>query len=112
MLVPERWIRSTVSDGWVELEGEVDYYFSEKEDAERTIQYLPGVRGVTNEIRIRMPKVLPREFRKAIEEATVRHAHRRTQTRSIPRLSRSTSSRWCAERSAFEMEFRESEAID
>lgn len=75
VLVPERWIRSTVSDGWVQLEGEVDY-FSEKEDAEESIQYLPGVRGITNAIQIRVPKVLPHEVRKSIEEAIMRHAHR------------------------------------
>ncbi len=75
VLVPERWIRSTVSDGWVKLEGEVDY-FSEKEDATEAIQHLAGVRGITNELQIRLPKVYSQDVRKSIEEAIVRHAHR------------------------------------
>lgn len=72
-LVPERRIRSTVTDGWVTLEGDVDYG-SQKEDAERAVRYLAGVRGITNQIEVDVPKVLPYDVRKAIEEALVRHA--------------------------------------
>jgi len=77
VLVPEQKIRSTVSDGWVTLEGDVDY-FSEKEDAESAVRYLVGVRGITNDIEIKPPRVLPYDVMKSIEEALTRHVHRET----------------------------------
>ena len=49
VLVPSYKIHSTVANGWVTLEGEVEYY-SERKDAERAVAHLPGVRGVTNKI--------------------------------------------------------------
>jgi osmotically-inducible protein OsmY len=51
-LVPNELIQSTVSDGWVTLEGQVDYW-RERTDAERAIRYLAGVVGVINKITIR-----------------------------------------------------------
>src|SRR3954447_2144359 len=46
-LLPDDAVKVTVSKGWVTLEGEVDWQF-EKEDAERAVRRLTGVRGVTN----------------------------------------------------------------
>src|SRR5687767_5406726 len=40
-LVPDERIQSSVSDGWVTLEGEVDYW-RERTDAERVIRRLTG----------------------------------------------------------------------
>lgn len=40
-------VHVTVSKGWVTLEGEVEWQF-EKEDAERVVRRLAGVKGVTN----------------------------------------------------------------
>lgn len=73
--VPADRIRSTVSDGWVTLEGTVSQ-FSEREDPERTIQHLRGVRGVTNRITVSGPKVKPEKVRSMIEEALERRAER------------------------------------
>lgn len=75
VFVPETRIRSTVSDGWVTLEGQVDYW-SQRQDAERAVRNLAGVRGVSNSIEITPPKVLPLEVRRAIEQALERQAER------------------------------------
>ena len=55
-LVPNELIQSTVTDGWVTLEGEVDYW-RERNDAERAIRQLAGVVGVINKITIRKQEV-------------------------------------------------------
>ena len=49
-LIPGRRIRSTVSAGWVTLEGCVDRW-REREAAEHTVLRLQGVVGVINQIR-------------------------------------------------------------
>jgi osmotically-inducible protein OsmY len=74
-LVPNELIRSTVGDGWVTLEGDVDYW-REREDAERAILRLAGVVGVTNQITIRKRPVDPKELREHIEYALERRADR------------------------------------
>lgn len=74
-LVPNEFIRSTVSNGWVTLEGEVEYW-REREDAERAILRLAGVVGVTNQITIRKRPVNPSELREQIEYALERRADR------------------------------------
>lgn len=74
-LVPNELIQSTVSNGWVTLEGDVDYW-REREDAERAILRLAGVVGVTNQITIRTRPVDPRELREHIEYALERRADR------------------------------------
>lgn len=74
-LVPNEFIQSTVSNGWVTLEGDVDYW-REREDAERAILRLAGVVGVTNQITIRRRPVDPKELREHIEYALERRADR------------------------------------
>jgi len=78
VFVPETRIRSTVSDGWVTLEGDVDYW-SERDDAEKAVRNLAGVRGVSNKVEIKPPKVIPYDVRKAIEGALERQAEREAQ---------------------------------
>ena len=74
-LVPDERIRSTVSDGWVTLEGDVDLW-REREDAEKAVLKLAGVVGVLNMIRI-LPKAIdPKELREEIEDALDRRAER------------------------------------
>jgi osmotically-inducible protein OsmY len=41
-----------VSDGWITLEGQVEWWY-QKDAAENTVRYLLGVRGVSNLITIR-----------------------------------------------------------
>ena len=73
--IPDERIRSTVSDGWVTLEGAVNQ-LSESEEAERAVHHLRGVRGVTNKIEVSGPKVKPEKVRSMIEEALERRAER------------------------------------
>jgi osmotically-inducible protein OsmY len=73
--VPDEQIRSTVSDGWVTLEGEVNLW-RERQDAERTVLRLEGVVGVINKITIVLRKVDPEELREEIEYALERRADR------------------------------------
>jgi osmotically-inducible protein OsmY len=73
-LVPSDRIHSTVTNGWVTLEGEVEYY-SERVDAERAVGHLPGVRGVTNKIAIGAP-VESERVKFLIEDVLERRADR------------------------------------
>lgn len=74
-LVPDERIKSTVSDGWVTLEGDVDFWH-QREDAERAVLRLGGVIGVTNEITVAPMRVDPKELREEIEYALERRADR------------------------------------
>lgn len=74
-LVPNELIKSTVSNGWVTLEGEVDYW-RERSDAERAIRRLAGVVDVTNKITIRKQAVDQKQLREEIEFALERRADR------------------------------------
>lgn len=74
-LVPNELIKSTVADGWVTLEGDVDYW-REREDAERAILRLAGVVGVINQLTIRKRAVDPKELREHIEYALEQRADR------------------------------------
>jgi osmotically-inducible protein OsmY len=62
----------TVSKGWVTLRGDVEWQF-QKEDAERVVRRLSGVKGVTNLIVVR-PRVTPSELKQKIEQALIRSA--------------------------------------
>lgn len=74
--IPADRIRSTVSDGQVTLEGEVDS-LTHRDDAERAIQHLAGVRMVDNTIIVRLPKVLQSsDVQKAIHDALERRSAR------------------------------------
>ncbi len=82
VMVPHERIRSTVSDGWVTLEGEVSLW-RERLDAETAIRYLPGVRGVTNHIIVTDQGVDPADLRQAIEQALERRAQREAKRLNI-----------------------------
>ncbi|CAG0984481.1 Osmotically-inducible protein Y [Phycisphaerales bacterium] len=75
VFVPDEKIRTTVSKGWVTLEGEVDRWI-QRLDAERTIQRLAGVVGVTNNITVKATLIDPLRVRNAIEGALSRRAER------------------------------------
>src|SRR5678816_1001701 len=74
-LVPDEQIQSTVSDGWVTLEGEVDLW-RERQDAETSVLRLEGVVGVINKITIAPSKVDTKGLREEIEYALERRADR------------------------------------
>jgi osmotically-inducible protein OsmY len=70
--VPIEKLDVTVSKGWVTLKGEVEWQF-QKEDAERVVRRLSGVKGVTNLILVK-PRVTPSELKQKIEQALIRTA--------------------------------------
>jgi osmotically-inducible protein OsmY len=73
-LVPIDRVKVTVSNGWVTLDGDVDWQF-QKEDAEKVVRRLTGVRGVTNLIMVR-PRVTPspEELKRKVQDALIRSA--------------------------------------
>ena len=75
VFVPDARIRSTVTNGLVTLEGDVDYG-TERDDAEKAVRDLAGVRGVSNKILVKAREVTPVELRRAIEEALERQSER------------------------------------
>ena len=62
----------TVSKGWVTIQGEVEWQY-QKEDPERVVRRMTGVKGVINLIAVK-PQVPPSELKKKIEDALVRNA--------------------------------------
>jgi osmotically-inducible protein OsmY len=73
-LLPAERLEMSVSEGWVTLKGEVEWYFH-KEGAERVVRRLAGVKGVINLITVRPQiKPSPEELKRRIEEALVRNA--------------------------------------
>lgn len=72
-LVPPDKVKVTVSKGWVTLEGEVDWQY-QKEDAERVVRRLTGVKGVTNLLIVHPRVTPPAELKHKIEDGLVRSA--------------------------------------
>jgi osmotically-inducible protein OsmY len=70
--VPPDRIKAQVSEGWVTLEGTVDWSY-QKEAAGRAVRYLRGVRGITNKIVVK-PAVTADVVKAQIEAAMKRSA--------------------------------------
>ena len=70
--IPSDKIKVTVRNGWVTLEGTVDWQY-QKTLAESAVKKLKGVIGVTDTIEVK-PKVSPTEIKNKIEEALKRSA--------------------------------------
>ncbi len=70
--VPSSQVHVTVSKGWVTLKGEVEWQY-QKQDAERVVRRLLGVKGVTNLIGVK-PRVTPTDLKRKIEDALLRNA--------------------------------------
>lgn len=73
-LVPSDKIKITVSKGWLTLEGEVEWQY-QREEAERAVRGLMGLKGVSNLIRV-APRATPSpsELKQKIEQALTRIA--------------------------------------
>ncbi len=69
--VPVDNIEVTVSKGWITLKGEVEWQY-QKQDAERVVRRLLGVKGVANLITLK-PSLMPSELKEKIEYALVRN---------------------------------------
>ena len=70
--VPEDKIKVTVRDGWVTLDGQVEWQY-ERTTAERDVRRLIGVHGVTNQLEVR-PRVSSTDVKTKIEAAFKRSA--------------------------------------
>ena len=62
----------TVSKGWVTLKGTVEWQY-QKDDAERVVRRLTGVKGVSNLLTVK-PRVTASDLKEKIEKALVRSA--------------------------------------
>ena len=80
--LPDRKIRSAVSEGWVTLAGEVATP-REKEDAERVVRVLAGVQGVHNHLTVAATRVDPLFLRQSIEDALELQAEREAERISV-----------------------------
>lgn len=70
--VPDDSVKARVEDGWVWLEGTVDWQY-QSAAAERAVRNLAGVRGVSNLLQIR-PHASAPDVKHRIEGALKRHA--------------------------------------
>ena len=70
--VPNQKIKAKVEEGWVTLEGEVDWQY-QRNSAERAVRYLTGIKGVTNLLTIK-PHASEYDVAKHIKEALHRSA--------------------------------------
>jgi osmotically-inducible protein OsmY len=70
--VPVEKLDVTVSKGWVTLKGDVEWQY-QKNDAERVVRRLQGVKGVSNLIVVK-PRATPDDLKKNIEQALIRSA--------------------------------------
>ncbi len=70
--VPQDKIKVVVSDAWVTLEGEVDWQY-QKNDADGAVRFLNGVKGVSNNIKLK-PHVTATDVKNKIEAALKRSA--------------------------------------
>lgn len=70
--VPQTGLKVRVADGWVTLEGSVEWNY-QRESAYRAVHNLAGVRGVSNLISI-AKKVMPQDLKGRIETALKRTA--------------------------------------
>ncbi len=71
--VPREQVKLTVTNGWITLEGKVEWEY-QRRAAYNLVRDLLGVRGVTNDIAVH-PKVQPTEIQRKIEMAFQRTAH-------------------------------------
>jgi osmotically-inducible protein OsmY len=72
LFVPADRIKVTVHNGWITLEGDVKWQF-QRWAAERAVRNLPGVRGISDNIKI-SSRVSPPQLQSKIEAALKRQA--------------------------------------
>ena len=70
--VPDEKVKLTVKDGWITLQGNVDWFY-QKNAAEFAVKYLSGVKGFTNHILVQ-PHVSTAAVKDKIEDALKRSA--------------------------------------
>jgi osmotically-inducible protein OsmY len=73
--VPDDRIKATIEDGWIALEGDVEWQY-QKWAAEGAVRNLTGVKGVTNLIAVKPKKASSHEVGQKIKDSMRRHAER------------------------------------
>jgi osmotically-inducible protein OsmY len=73
--VPDDRIKTTVDNGWIHLDGEVEWQY-QKWAAEGAVRNLTGVKGVTNVISVKPKQVSTHEVSEKIRNSLRRHAER------------------------------------
>jgi osmotically-inducible protein OsmY len=74
--VPDKTIKARVQNGWIWLVGECDWQY-QRDAAQRAVERIAGVKGVTNVVRLRTRADVPfpaAEIRAQIEQALARTA--------------------------------------
>ena len=77
-MVPADKVRATVEQGWIQLNGEVEWDY-QRQAAFKAVRSLTGVVGVSNEITIRQrttPADLAQRIEDALKRQALREAHR------------------------------------
>ena len=80
--VPDTKIKAAVTNGWITLEGGVEWRY-QRDAAACAVRYLAGVRGVTNDITITAKRVVSDDVSKAIKQALERRADRTAERISV-----------------------------
>jgi len=75
VFIPHEQIQTTVSNGWVLLEGSVPYLI-DRITVEKAVSNLNGLKGVTNNLVVSSPAITPNSIRESIEKALDRRAKR------------------------------------
>ena len=70
--IPKDKVLVKVQNGFVTLSGEVDWFY-QRDDAEHAVRKLAGIKGLSNEIRIK-PKAYAYDIKERIETALKRNA--------------------------------------
>jgi osmotically-inducible protein OsmY len=70
--IPQGKIHVTVDKGWITLKGDVAWQY-QRQEAERAVRRLLGVRGVSNLITVK-PAATPSDLKRKIQDALVRNA--------------------------------------
>jgi osmotically-inducible protein OsmY len=73
VVVPSDRITMRIENGWVTLEGEVDFYF-QRQAAERDVRNLTGVKGVTNLITVHSTAPAAENVKQRIKDSIQRNA--------------------------------------
>ena len=71
-LVPDEKVKVVINNGWVTLDGQVDWQY-QKDAAGRSVRYLTGVKGLSNNITLK-PRVSTTDVKAKIEAALKRSA--------------------------------------
>jgi len=72
VLVPPNRVQVTVDNGWITLDGEVEWQY-QRHAAEDALKIMTGLRGITNKLRVR-PAVKVGDIKSKIQNALVRSA--------------------------------------